>query len=149
VDLKLLVEELLKDMEKIIEENHADIKVGELPVLKGHAARLRSLFQNLIANAIKFRKKDIPPVIKISATENIKEWVFQVSDNGIGIEKIYFERIFRLFQRLHNRREYEGTGIGLANCKKIVELRGGKIWVESELGKGSTFFFTIPKGTII
>jgi PAS domain S-box-containing protein len=149
VDCNLLVQEILKDMENTISEAKAEIQVEKLPTVKAHATRIRSLFQNLIANAIKFRKKDTVPVIRICASERTKEWIFEVSDNGIGIENIYFEKIFRLFQRLHNRNEYPGTGLGLANCKKIVELRGGRIWVESEVGKGSSFFFTIPKGTIL
>jgi PAS domain S-box-containing protein len=149
VDCNLLVQEILKDMENTISEAKAEIQVEKLPTVKAHATRIRSLFQNLIANAIKFRKKDTVPVIRICASERTKEWIFEVSDNGIGIENIYFEKIFRLFQRLHNRNENPGTGLGLANCKKIVELRGGRIWVESEVGKGSSFFFTIPKGTIL
>jgi PAS domain S-box-containing protein len=149
VDCNLLLQEILKDMEKTIAESKAQIQVDQLPTIKAHATRIRSLFQNLLANAIKFRKKDTVPIIKISAKEKKKEWLFEIRDNGIGIEKIYYDKIFLLFQRLHNRNEYQGTGLGLANCKKIVELRGGKIWVESEVGKGSTFFFTIPKGTIL
>jgi chemotaxis family two-component system sensor kinase Cph1 len=110
------------------------------------------LFQNLVGNALKFRAEDRSPIIHISAAkqESIhgrtrQEWLFSVRDNGIGIEEKYFDRIFVIFQRLHTRQQYPGTGIGLALCKKIVERHGGQIWVNSELGKGSTFYFTLAK----
>jgi len=149
VDLNVLVDEILKDIEKTITENNAVIKFEKLPVLTGYFSRLKSLFQNLISNAIKFRKSDVAPIVIITAKDMDKDWLFEIKDNGIGIEKDYFEKIFKLFQRLHAKKEYGGTGIGLAHCKKIVELRGGKIWVESEFGKGSSFFFTLPKKIVI
>jgi chemotaxis family two-component system sensor kinase Cph1 len=101
------------------------------------------VFQNLISNAAKFRGNE-PPRIHVSATKKENDWIFSVHDNGIGIDPQYFKRLFVLFQRLHDRDKYPGTGIGLAICKKIVERHGGRIWVESQLGKGATFYFTIP-----
>jgi len=103
------------------------------------------LFQNLIANGLKYVDSKIKPKIVIKAKELKKEWKFSVEDNGIGIEKEYFDKIFNIFQRLHNKSEYSGTGMGLAIVKKIIENQNGKIWLESEKGKGTTFYFTIAK----
>jgi two-component system, chemotaxis family, sensor kinase Cph1 len=107
--------------------------------------QLVQLFQNLIGNAIKYRNPDQPPRIKITTREQEAEWEFLVGDNGVGFDPQHAQRIFQIFQRLHTSREYPGTGIGLAICKKIVEHHGGRIWVETEPGRGSSFFFTLPK----
>ena len=144
IDCDSMVKNVLKDLELTIKESNAEIHVDKLPVVKGYS-HLKSLFQNLISNGVKFVKPGERPVVHISCTDKGKEFVFSVKDNGIGIEKKYREKIFIIFQRLHNRTEYPGTGIGLSQCKKIVELHGGKIWIDSEPGKGSTFNFTIPK----
>ena len=117
----------------------------DLPIVNGYETELRLLFQNLISNAIKFHKKEVNPEIKVSAENQEKDWIFSFEDNGIGFEKKHKEKIFMIVRRLHNQHEYEGTGIGLAHCKKIVELHGGRIWVESTPGIGSTFLFTIPR----
>ena len=129
---------------KAIEESSAEVISGPLPTVPGDEVQLVQLFQNLIANALKFRGEP-PPVIQITAQEDDGAWRFAVRDNGIGIALAHQDRIFKIFQRLHRRSDYAGTGIGLAICKKIVERHGGRLWVESEEGRGATFFFTIPK----
>ena len=146
VDCHQIVEDVLNDIQDSILESNANIIVRKkLPTIPGYATELRLLFQNLIHNAIKFRKHNVPPQISISATNMDQNWLFSIKDNGIGIEENGREKIFIIFKRMQNRIDYQGTGIGLAHCKKIVELHGGKIWVESEPGKGSIFNFTIPK----
>ena len=143
IDCNNMLAEVLGDMETCIRETRAKINIGRLPVVKGYT-ELRLVFQNLISNAIKFRKPECDPVVDIRAVSKNNEWLFSVHDNGIGIEPEYFERIFTIFQKLHSRKEYPGSGIGLAHCKKIIGMHGGRIWVESEPGRGSTFYFTIP-----
>ncbi|WP_162631835.1 PAS domain-containing sensor histidine kinase [Burkholderia sp. JP2-270] len=136
----------LKNLSVAIRETGAQVTRGSLPAVLAISAQLPLLFQNLVGNAIKFRRKDVPVQIYVGAEARDDVWVFRVADNGIGIESQYFERIFLVFQRLQTRRDYPGTGIGLALCKRIVERHGGHIWVESEPGKGSTFLFTLPRG---
>jgi len=137
---------VLEDMDLLIKENNAVVKAGQLPVLRAGKTEVKLLLQNLVNNAIKYRKADVTPVVEINAEKQKSgTWLFWVKDNGIGIEEEFKERIFVIFQRLHNQDEYSGTGIGLATCKKVIELNGGNIWVESKLGVGSTFYFTFPK----
>lgn len=146
VDMNSVINQTITVFNASIEESKAKITLDELPTVMGDAVQLRRVFQNLISNAIKFRKDEEPLKIHISAykSEDGKEYVININDNGIGIEEQYFERIFTIFQRLHTRDVYKGTGIGLSIVKRIIERHGGHIWVESEYNKGSTFYFTIP-----
>jgi PAS domain S-box-containing protein len=146
VDTAQLVDQVIGDLAAAIEESGGEISYADLPVVFGDRTQLRQLFQNLIANAIKFHGERGPRV-EVSATPTGNGWTFAVRDNGIGIESQYVDRIFALFQRLHTRADYPGTGIGLAICKKIVERHHGRIWLESEPGQGSTFLFTIAGRT--
>jgi PAS domain S-box-containing protein len=145
VDCHIVLEEVLADLNKVIRESGAQVKANSLPVVNAFSTEMKLLFQNLISNSIKFRKPGTAPEVYISSHRKNGHWEFSFGDNGIGIEKKFQERIFIIFQRLHTRTEYEGSGIGLAHCKKIVELHGGNIWVDSTPGKGSTFFFTIEE----
>ncbi|BDP44251.1 hypothetical protein DAETH_42200 (plasmid) [Deinococcus aetherius] len=124
----------------------AEITRGHLPLVLADGQQLDQLLQNLISNGLKYHREGVVPRVRVSAEQDGEFWRFAVSDNGIGIEPQYYERIFTIFQRLHGREEYEGTGIGLAVCKKIVERHGGRLWLESTLGEGTTFFFTLPEG---
>jgi PAS domain S-box-containing protein len=137
------LDEALENLSAQIQETGAKIEMGELPPVAADPHLLAQLFQHLLSNAIKYRRDD-PPVIQVRASRNGDFWKFAVSDNGIGIDPGYRRHIFGLFKRLHGRDQYEGTGIGLAICLKIVERHGGHIWVESEPGQGSTFYFTLP-----
>lgn len=146
VDTGKLVERARTDLSRAIEESGAEVIVeGELPTVHGDSSLLRLVYQNLIGNAIKFRSQ-APPRVEIAAEREGAEWRFRVSDNGIGIDPEYSERIFVIFQRLHPRSQYEGTGIGLAMCRKVVEYHRGKMWLDggSAAGTGSTFYFTLP-----
>jgi PAS domain S-box-containing protein len=145
VETALVVNQALRNLSVLIEESHADVAHEALPPVLGIPTQLTLLFQNLIGNALKFRAKDRRPAIHIGAEPLDGHWEFSVKDNGIGIDEQYFDRIFVIFQRLHTRREYPGTGLGLALVKRIVEHHGGRIWVESTVGEGTTFFFTLPR----
>ncbi|MGE5752582.1 MAG: ATP-binding protein, partial [Deltaproteobacteria bacterium] len=138
-----VLEEALDNLGVAIRESGAEVRHDPLPTLETDRSQMVQLFQNLVGNALKFRGRERTR-IHVSARQNGEEWIFTVADNGIGIDPKYFERIFTIFQRLHGKMEYPGTGIGLAICKKIVERHGGRIWLESEAGKGATFFFSIP-----
>lgn len=144
-DINNVLEDMLADMQTVIKETAAVVTVATaMPVLYGREIELRQLFQNLISNAIKFRKIGVRPVVTIAASEESDGWLFAVQDNGIGIDSSKKDKVFEMFRRLHNRDDYDGLGIGLAHCKKIVELHGGKIWLSSIPGEGTTFYFTIP-----
>jgi signal transduction histidine kinase len=139
-----VVGQILANLQVAIQETGAVVTHDGLPTVEGDPVQLAQLFQNLLGNAIKFRKPGEPPRIHVRAQRNGAEWVFAVSDNGIGIDPRYQERIFVIFQRLHSEHEYAGTGIGLAVCKKIVERHGGRMWVESQPDQGATFYFSLP-----
>lgn len=144
VNLNDILQELKLTYARILEETGGSLTMNKMPVIKANRTQITQLFQNLVSNAIKY-KSDEPPVIQISAEEEHNYFKFTITDNGIGIDPKFYNKIFILFQRLHNREQYSGTGIGLAICKKIVDKHNGKIWVASSPGKGSTFYFTISK----
>jgi light-regulated signal transduction histidine kinase (bacteriophytochrome) len=139
-----VVNAALMNLSTAIADSKADINVAVLPTLACDASQLTQVFQNLVSNAIKFRRNGDRPIIRISAHRENGHWALRVADNGIGIDRKYFERIFQMFQRLHGRDEYPGTGIGLALCKKIIERHGGEMSVASDAGRGTTFSFTLP-----
>jgi PAS domain S-box-containing protein len=143
VDCTAVLRDVLDDLQPAIAETDAVVTHDPLPVISGAASQLRQLFQNLVNNAIKFRR-DTPPQVHVSARATDGRWRFAVRDNGIGIESEYADRIFVIFQRLHSQRTYPGTGVGLAICKKIVERHGGHIWIESQVGSGTTVCFDLP-----
>jgi PAS domain S-box-containing protein len=145
VEVQEVITVALAHLDKKVKATHAKISYGPMPLVMGDSFQLVSLFENLLDNALKFISLSATPEISISATEKEGYYIFEVKDNGIGIDNKFHKRIFAIFQRLHTRAEYEGTGIGLAVCKKIIERHGGEIWVESEPGNGSTFYFTIKK----
>jgi PAS domain S-box-containing protein len=144
VDLNQLLEEIVSDLEPTLKKNNGTIVFHDLPKVTIPRTWMKQLFMNLIDNGLKFNKSKMPKV-EVTCEERDTEFLFKVSDNGIGIEEKYFDRLFTLFERLHTQEEYPGTGAGLAICKKIVQQFGGRIWVESQVGKGTTFFFTLSK----
>jgi signal transduction histidine kinase len=143
-DAHAVLGEVISNLKMYIDEAKAIITNDELPEVRADDSQLVQLFQNLISNAIKFKGEAVPRV-HVSARDEGQEWLFSVRDNGIGIEQEYADKVFVIFQRLHTKEEYPGSGIGLAICKKIVERHGGRIWFESVVGKGTTFYFTLPK----
>jgi len=143
VDLNMILQDITQDLGMLLKEEGVLIEIPELPRVRGNAMELRQMFQNFIQNSIKFRSERNPH-IKILCERKDAHWLFSISDNGIGIEKEFHSKIFVIFHRLHERDKYPGTGIGLALCKKIIERHGGQITVESEPGKGTTFYFTLP-----
>ncbi|MFY7829467.1 MAG: PAS domain S-box protein [Flectobacillus sp.] len=145
VEVEEVINHVLSILQNDIIVNEAVINISPLPVIFSSKIRVEQVFQNLISNALKYRKLDTNPVINIASSETLTHWIFSVQDNGIGIEEEYFQTIFVIFQRLHTREEYPGTGIGLAIVKKIVEMLGGKVWVTSVENQGSTFYFSVKK----
>jgi len=147
-DCTALVGNAVANLEARIADTGARVEYGALPVVHGDAGQLGQLFQNLIGNALTFTRPNVTPDVRVDAARQGDAWVVQVRDNGIGIAPEYAERVFQMFQRLHTRDEYEGTGIGLSTCKRIVERHGGRIWVESREGQGATFLFTLPTSDV-
>lgn len=145
VDCNLLIQQVIENLEELIRTKQATIEIAPLPLISCYPQEITVLFQNLIHNGLKFQAPGTPATVRIEAKDEKNRWVFSVQDNGIGIEQEHFAKIFTIFQRLHPRNRFEGTGIGLAQCQKIVALHGGEIWLESKLDKGTTFFFSIPK----
>jgi light-regulated signal transduction histidine kinase (bacteriophytochrome) len=144
VDLNQVLEKEIENLKTLLDESKALVTHDELPTVRGHEAHFLQIFQNLISNAVKYRTAR-PPRIHIGARQSEDAWLFSVADNGIGIDPVYHQMIFGVFKRLHGR-ELPGTGIGLAICQRAVERYGGRIWVESQIGHGSIFYFTLPAG---
>ena len=145
LDCNMLLDQVLFVCQAAIQDSGAVVTRDPLPVVRADEAQLAQVLQNLISNAIKYRRPDKPPRVHVSADVRPDEWLFQVTDNGIGFDPQYSERIFGLFKRLHGQGEYSGSGIGLAICRKIIERHGGRIWAESEAGHGARFFFTLRR----
>ena len=145
LDVATLLDEVEVDLGELLKSSNTKIQCGSLPKVKAYPTELRLLFQNLMTNAVKFAKTGEPPCIQIDCSETQDHWKFSFKDQGIGIDEQYQDRIFVIFKRLHSQQNYPGTGIGLAHCKKIVELHGGRIWVESVKNEGATFYFTLSK----
>ncbi|MFK7924400.1 MAG: ATP-binding protein [Bacteroidia bacterium] len=145
VDCNQIIAEIQADFSLKIQESNAKLSYNNLPIIQGNPIEIRMLLQNLISNGLKFQSKDNHPHVNVSAYKEDDKWVFMVQDNGIGIETGNQDRIFKIFQRLYSPKEYAGTGIGLAHCKKIVEAHQGKIWFDSQVGHGTTFYFTLAQ----
>ncbi len=145
IDTAKIFEEAILNLQKMTKDTNALITHKDLPILKADESQMRQLFQNLLGNALKYKKESEPPKIHVSCKTKEDHYEFAVSDNGIGIDMQYHEKVFVIFQRLHKRDEYSGTGIGLAICKQIIERHKGKIWFESKENEGTTFYFTLKK----
>jgi PAS domain S-box-containing protein len=145
VDCNVEMKKICKTLALSIEEQNAKIIFNDLPTVRSDHMQMYQVLLNLIGNALKFSDKERAPIIKVRAQDENNHWLFSVEDNGIGMRQKYISKVFGVFQRLHHQDEYQGTGIGLSICQKIMQNHGGRIWVKSELGKGSTFFFTLPK----
>jgi two-component system, chemotaxis family, sensor kinase Cph1 len=143
-DLNQLVGEVLVELQGSIEASNAQIDSNNLPLLNVNQLEIKRLFQNLISNAIKYRKEKVSPIIQINAVNEEGHWLFSIIDNGIGIKEKHFEKVFHIFSQLNPRDKFEGIGIGLSICKKVVEIHNGKIWLDSKEGEGTTFYFTLP-----
>jgi PAS domain S-box-containing protein len=146
VDCRQAFEAAMANLAASVRESGAVVTCDELPRVMAEPTQVMQLFQNLIGNAIKFRRDGVPPVVRVGARRDGQQWVFSIRDNGIGIDPQHHQRVLLIFQRLHGREKYPGTGIGLAICKKITEQHGGRLWIESQDGQGSTFYFTLPAG---
>ena len=145
VDCNTVITEVKEDLANLIRSTGAGINSAQLPVITSYPVQLRLLFQNLLSNALKFSRSEIAPQIFINSRETEDAWQFSIADNGIGISENHFETIFQIFKKLNSKEDFKGDGMGLANCKRIVDLLGGDIWLTSNPGVGSTFYFTIPK----
>jgi len=145
VDLNLVIKDVKDNLAASLRETEAKLEIKKFSTIKSERSLVFQLFQNLISNAIKYRKLDVTPEVEVGSFEKNGQTVYYINDNGLGIPQEYFDTVFLAFKRLHNKSDYEGSGVGLAICKKIVEIHNGKIWIESEVGKGTTFLFTLPQ----
>jgi len=145
VDLNLVIKDVKDNLAASLRETEAKLEIKKFSTIKSERSLVFQLFQNLISNAIKYRRLDVTPEVEVGSFEKNGQTVYYINDNGLGIPQEYFDTVFLAFKRLHNKSDYEGSGVGLAICKKIVEIHNGKIWIESEVGKGTTFLFTLPQ----
>jgi light-regulated signal transduction histidine kinase (bacteriophytochrome) len=144
VDLNRVVGKVINGLKDFITTGNASVHIGQLPTVNGNETMLNELFQNLIENGIKYNKSE-KKYVSLTVADKGQYWAFEVKDNGIGFDEQYAQQIFKIFKRLHGDEEFQGTGIGLSICHKVVENHGGKIWAHSKIGEGSTFHFTLPK----